>query len=54
MNQLLGLSVLAIAMGAPALGLYRRTHLMRLKNGKCCFCQQAQGPFVPTGEEKYE
>ena len=54
MNQLLGLSVLAIAIGGPAIGLYRRTHLMRLKNGKCYFRQQAHGPFVPTGEEKYE
>lgn len=54
MDQLLGLLVLVIAVGAPVLGLYLRFHLMRSKDGERYLRQQAQGPFIPTGEEKHE
>ena len=54
MDKLLGLLVLVIVVGAPLLGLYLRIHLMRSEDGEHYLRQQAQGPFVPTGEEKHE
>jgi hypothetical protein len=54
MNEFLGLFVAFISLGAPLLGLYIRIRLLRSENGERYIRQQAQGPFVPSGEEKHE
>jgi hypothetical protein len=54
MDELLGWLVPLIALGAPLLGLYIKIRLLGSENGERYLRQQAQGPFVPSGEEKHE
>jgi hypothetical protein len=53
MDQLLRWSWLVLFIVAR-LWPYLRIYLFRPKNDERYLRQQAQGPFVPTGEEKHE